>query len=555
MAATNTPASKCKYSLIAAHSFPEYGIGHNGELPWSIPEDMAYFNQITNGHIVIMGRRTWDSLPARYRPLPGRLNIVLTNQTELHTPMALLSNNPDNEIYTWTAPGPDANGNTRQRTRVGPIWTSCEHLDMIVHHLTHTDGTNGAFVGRIPFIIGGSQIYKWALDNLNITSAYITEVYLNEKKNMDSFDTFFPKYDPNNWCNTADGSKLSVISADPIQRYMMPIASNSYGKSSEHRPIYYRFIRYALTNVEQHSINSHKIYSEYQYLDIMRRIMQDGLDRPDRTGTGTLSLFGTQQKYDLSREFPMTTTKRISLRWIFEELMLYISGKTDNKILQEKGIHIWDGNTSRDFLDKRGLTNYPEGDMGETYGFNMRHYGGNYQDCATDYIKGRDGYDQLANVLHLIRTDPTSRRIIINLWNPGTGHRAALPSCLMMYQFYVDTVHHRLNCQIYIRSSDYFLANSWNACTGALLVHLICGLEDINLTPGELTVVTGDTHLYKTHIEQVATNLERQPYLRPQVYIEPTGGRKIRNMEDWKFEDLRLVGYRAYPSIQAPMAV
>lgn len=235
--------------------------------------------------------------------------------------------------------------------------------------------------------------------------------------------------------------------------------------------------------------------------------------------------------------------------------MLYISGRTDNKILQEKGIHIWDGNTSRAFLDQRGLTEYPEGDMGETYGFNMRHYGGQYRDCHAKYTIGRDGHDQLGEAIHLIRTDPTSRRIIINLWNPGTGNRAALPSCLMMYQFYVDTVHRRLNCQIYIRSSDYFLANSWNACTGALLVHMICGLEDVNLTPGELTVVTGDTHIYKTHIEQVSTNLERHPYLRPQLFVEPSGGRRVRNIEDWRFEDLRLVGYRAYPSISAPMAV
>lgn len=539
--------TNCKYSLIAAHSFPEYGIGLNNDIPWSIPEDLSYFNQITAGHIVVMGRRTWDSLPARYRPLPNRVNVVLTQDTTKHTPLVKLSNNPDAKIYTWTASEPDVNGNVRRRTRVGPIWTNCENLDIVISHLTQR--AESPFAGRIPFIIGGSQIYKWALDTLQISSAYITEVYMNEKGRPEAFDTFFPKYDPNDW------GKLKVIGADPIKRNIMVNTSDSLNNC---KPVYYRFIRYAAIT-DMHMKNKQiqrldKLYSEYQYLDIMRKIMHEGLDRPDRTGTGTLSIFGTQQKYDLSREFPMTTTKRISLRWIFEELMLYISGKTDNKILQEKGIHIWDGNTSREFLDSRGLNHYPAGDMGETYGFNMRHYAGDYQGCDKTYKLGNDGYDQLANVIHLIRTNPTSRRIIINLWNPATCHKAALPSCLMMYQFYVDTVHKRLDCQIYIRSSDYFLANSWNACTGALLVHLICGLEDIDLTPGTLTVVTGDTHLYKSHMEQVATNLDRHPYLRPQLIVNETQ-RTIRDMRDWTFEDLRLVGYRAYPSIRAPMAV
>lgn len=513
-----------QYNLIAAHSFPELGIGLGGALPWSIPDDLKYFNQLTSNNIVIMGRQTWDSLPVKYRPLPNRINIILTNQKDKH-------HMPTDNFYD------------------NPIWTDCDNVDNVVTQLIGT--SSSPYPGILSFIIGGAQIYQWALHNLDIQTSYITEVFLNEKKNMDSFDTFFPKYDPNNW------GGLSVTSVEPIRSHIMTHSNTSAASTtSATKTVYYRFIRYSkLDDPETQQEVKDTLYSEYQYLDIMRKIMLEGLDRPDRTGTGTLSIFGTQQKYDLSKEFPMTTTKRISLRWIFEELMLYITGRTDNKILQKKGIHIWDGNTSREFLDKRGLQHYPEGDMGETYGFNMRHYGGDYQGCDKEYVVGQDGYDQLGNVLHLIRTDPTSRRMIINLWNPATGNRAALPSCLMMYQFYVDTVHHRLDCQIYIRSSDYFLANSWNACTGALLVHLICGMEGIDLTPGTLTVVTGDTHLYKTHLEQVATNLERQPYLRPQLFVTPHDGRKILDMRQWQFDDLRLVGYRAYPSIPAPMAV
>ena len=188
--------------------------------------------------------------------------------------------------------------------------------------------------------------------------------------------------------------------------------------------------------------------------------------------------------------------------------------------------------------------------MGETYGFNFRHFGGEYKDCKTEYPPGINGFDQVENLLHLLKNNPTSRRMLINLWNPATLHRAALPSCLMMYQFYVDTHAKKLNCQIYLRSSDYFLANNWNTCTGALLVHMICNLEDIDLTPGDLTVISGDTHLYLTHLEQVRENLERTPRPFPKLVVS---GKK--NIEDYQYQDVKLIGYNPYPNIKAPMAV
>jgi thymidylate synthase len=284
----------------------------------------------------------------------------------------------------------------------------------------------------------------------------------------------------------------------------------------------------------------------------MEDILANGVEEIDRTGVGTISLFGVMQEFNLRDTLPLTTTKRIPFRFIFEELKLYISGKTDNKILQSKGIHIWDGNTSREFLDKRGLQHYEAGDMGETYGFNMRHYGAEYKGCQEDYpLYSGIGFDQLANVIHLIKTDPTNRRIIIDLWNPATQHNAALPSCLFFYQFKVDTKAKLLNLNIVLRSSDYFLANNWNTITGALLVHLICNLEGIELTPGTLKVISNDTHIYKTHIDQVRENLHRIPYPYPKLVIK----HKKNNIEDFAFEDLELLGYRAYPSIKADMAI
>ena len=230
--------------------------------------------------------------------------------------------------------------------------------------------------------------------------------------------------------------------------------------------------------------------------------------------------------------------------------MLYLRGQTDNKILNQKNIHIWDGNTSRDFLDSRKLYSYEEGDMGETYGFNFRHYGGDYKGCSHPYIKGKDGFDQLQNVINLIKHNPESRRIIINLWNPYTEHKAALPSCLCWYQFYVNPYQKSLSLLINLRSSDFFLANNWNVCTGALLVHLLCNLPEIDLSPGDLTVISGDTHLYINHLEQVEENLKRRPRPYPKLLVKSK-----KNIEDYEFEDLTLLGYQPYPNIKADMAV
>ena len=229
--------------------------------------------------------------------------------------------------------------------------------------------------------------------------------------------------------------------------------------------------------------------------------------------------------------------------------MFYISGKTDNTILTEKNIHVWDGNTTREFLDNRGLSHYPEGDLGETYGFNFRHYGAEYKTCDENY-KGQ-GFDQLANVIDLIKNNPNSRRIIIDLWNSSTLHKAALPPCLCKYQFYINTNDKKLDLMIYIRSSDYFLANNWNAATGALFVHLICNLEGIDLTPGTLTVVTGDTHLYTSHVDQAKENIIRKPRPFPKLIVK----NKKQNIEDFTYEDIELIGYKPYPSIKASMAV
>jgi dihydrofolate reductase/thymidylate synthase len=535
-----------QYSVIVAHSIPEFAIGMTGGIPWYIPEDLQHFKEMTTTtpqdqqgklNIVVMGRKTWESIPQKVRPLSNRYTIIITRNEEKSRQM-----------------------NEYNKEHVIPeYWCSWDNLYSYLQSIVGLQ----SFTNQV-FFCGGAEIYDLALRDYPITQAYITEVYVNQKKDLSQFDTFFPKYKPYDWsvnshhpANADSHHRLFLTSVSPFK---------SYFDKKQGRLTHYRFKKYASASQMSREGMTPWVITESeensQYMTIMNDIMRNGIGRGDRTGTGTLSLFGTRQRYDLRDTFPLSTTKRIFFRAVFEELKLYLSGRTDNGILQEKGIHIWDGNTSREFLDQRGLQRYPEGDMGETYGFNFRHFAGEYKDCHTDYPES-NGYDQLANVIHLIKNDPTSRRIIINLWNPATLHNAALPSCLMMYQFYVDTHARLLHCQIYIRSSDYFLANNWNTCTGALLVHMLCALEGINLTPGSITTITGDTHLYKTHLEQVNQNLLREPVPFPKLVVEnsrsqsqlQSQSKKFEKLEDIQFEDLQLWGYMPQPNISAPMAV
>ena len=534
------------FELVVAYSFKERGIGNQGKLAWHIPEDMAHFKQITTSNsgitdkfdlynIVVMGRKTWESIPPRYRPLERRFNVVLSNNQEYIDQMNAANSDCANVLFTsWNS-----------------LFLEGGYIQLQNHIKILASGNEYSRFNY--YIIGGSLIYSQALEtassNGNKVIIHATEVYLDSNSGVE-FDAFFPKVDETE-------TKMHLYSISEFQ----------YSSKGN---LWYRFATYSnlefynLPNTLQHSIGKQFINHEEQvYLALMRRILETGKSNDDRTGIGTIIVFGAMLKFQLRDTFPISTTKRIPLRMIFEELMLYISGRTDNRILQEKGIHIWDGNTSREFLDRRGLSEYREGDFGETYGFNMRHYGGTYRGCDTEYPLGGYGFDQLTNAIHLIKTDPYSRRIIIDLWNPATQDKAALPSCLCKYQFNVDVAAKELNLAIYLRSSDYFLANNWNTCTGALLVHMICALDGVDLTPGELTVFIADAHIYKSHIEQVRENLRREPYPYPKLVIKPkredgvelTEGGKRKNIEEFRWEDIELLGYRCHPSIKAEMAV
>jgi thymidylate synthase len=290
---------------------------------------------------------------------------------------------------------------------------------------------------------------------------------------------------------------------------------------------------------------------EQGYLALLREVSQEEGLRADRTGTGTLSVFGRQLRFDLAGDhFPMLTTRRVSFKIVLHELLWFITGRTDARALQERGVNIWTANTARAFLDARGLHGLPEGDIGPGYGFQWRHYGAEYGTCRDDYTD--QGVDQLEEVLRLLKTDPHSRRICMTAWNPAALPRMALPPCHSCFvQFFVDG-NGGLSCHMYQRSVDCFLGLAMNVPSYALLTHIIAAKCD--LTPRELIVSTGDTHIYSNHVEQVREQLQRQAMPPPRLLMDIESVKR-KAWSELTEADFGLVGYQAHPVIRAPMAV
>ena len=262
-----------------------------------------------------------------------------------------------------------------------------------------------------------------------------------------------------------------------------------------------------------------------QYLDLLRHIRKNGVMKEDRTGTGTQSIFGYQMRFDLSKGFPLLTTKKVHLKSIIYELLWFIAGDTNVKYLQDHGVTIWD-----EWADANG-------ELGPVYGHQWRSW---------PTPDGR-AIDQLSQVIDQIRNHPDSRRMLVTAWNPGEVDRMALPPCHCLFQFYV--AEGKLSCQLYQRSADTFLGVPFNIASYALLTMMIaqvCGLK-----PGEFIHTTGDTHIYRNHFDQVALQLSREPRPLPTMHINTD----VNSIYDFKYEDFTLEGYDPWPAIKAPVAV
>lgn len=261
------------------------------------------------------------------------------------------------------------------------------------------------------------------------------------------------------------------------------------------------------------------------YLDLLQHVLDTGVDRDDRTGTGTRSVFGYQMRFDLGEGFPVLTTKKLHLRSIIHELLWFLKGDTNIAYLKENGVSIWD-----EWADENG-------DLGPVYGYQWRSW------PAPD---GRH-IDQIQNLLNMLRDNPNSRRLIVSAWNPALVDEMALPPCHCLFQFYVS--EGKLSCQLYQRSADIFLGVPFNIASYALLTMMIAQVA--GLKPGEFIHTFGDAHIYSNHFEQARLQLSRAPKKLPIMRINP----EVTDLFAFRFEDFELEGYEADPTIKAPIAV
>ncbi len=465
------------FSLIVATDLV-HNIGRDGAMPWYNYADLQFFKQTTQNHVVIIGRKTFDSIK---KPLKNRINIVLSRNAEMDS--VVITDAPQTDVVSN-----DATHNTVV-IRVNSIYQ--------ILKLRQTQ-----YLDKQWFVIGGAEIYSLFISHKLIDTMYITII-------------------PNMYENCDTKFRWDEVPSNIIQNIEIDRENG------------------VMCNVVK-VINE----DETAFLEIMSNILNDGSLRVSRS-ENALSLFGQQLYFDLSNNtLPLLTTRKMFIRGIFEELMLFIRGQTDSEILEKKNINIWRGNTSREFLDSRGLHHLPVGDMGASYGFMFRHFGAKYINCKTDYTG--QGVDQLGAVIETIKTNPTDRRMIISLWDPSNLNNCPLPPCLYNYQFYVN--QGKLSCMMTQRSSDYVVAGGWNIITGSLLVYLISAVCD--LEPDRLIWNIGDVHIYSNLIKQAKEQVKRVPYQFPKLYLK-----KRNNITEFEFSDLELVNYQSHPAIQLVMNV
>ena len=279
-----------------------------------------------------------------------------------------------------------------------------------------------------------------------------------------------------------------------------------------------------------------------QYQDLLKHILENGTRHRDRTGVGTISVFGYQTRFDLREAFPIVTTKRVPFRWIVEELLWFLSGDTDEKNLRARGVDIWAEWADEAHTAKFGRN---EGDLGPVYGYLWRYFGGDYPE--------KNGFDQIAWLLNEIKTNPNSRRLIVSGWDPKNAAQVDLPPCHTLFAFKVDN-EKILHCQLFQRSADAFLGVPFNISSYALLTHLIAHVCELEV--GEFVHTFNDLHIYLNHLEQVEELLRREPLPLPKLEI--VGAENLKGLEGlmgFKYENLSLQNYQSHGKIAAPVAV
>ena len=462
-------------------------IGINNKLLFNLKSDMLYFKNVTSTtknitkkNAVIMGANTYFSIPKNYRPLDNRINLIVTQ-------------NQYNKILD-------------EKTENMKLFSK---IDDTIEYAYSNDEIESIFV------IGGETIYKHFMKK-----NYYNKLLLNEIK----------------WPENNIGNK-----------FFPDIPENLYQKKSiqsikeKSGAINYWYNTYDYTNI-QPTIHKKKSFNEEVYLDNLKDILDNGEVRETRNSK-VYSKFGVTMSFDISEKFPLLTTKKMYWKGIVGELLWFLKGETDSKILEKQNINIWKKNSSQSEIDKLQLP-YQEGWCGPIYGFQWRHFNADYVKPSADY--SNQGIDQLQNCIDLIKNDPYSRRIFMTAWNPVQLKVMVLPPCNVSYQFYVSK-DKKLSCQMYQRSGDMFLGVPFNIASTSLLVQIIAKMT--NLQAGKVNIVIGDAHIYDNHVSEIQEQLKRKPYPLPIVNIKI----KRVKIENYLQSDIELKYYNYYPGIQAEM--
>jgi thymidylate synthase len=284
---------------------------------------------------------------------------------------------------------------------------------------------------------------------------------------------------------------------------------------------------------------------ESSYILLIKKILEFGEVRQTRNSI-TKSIFGEKLEFDISESIPFVTTKKLAWKMVIKELLWFLSGSTDNQILLDQNVNIWKGNASREYMDSVGFTNREVNDLGPVYGHQWRHFNAEYIDNKTDYTN--KGIDQIQQVLHLLKTDPMSRRIILSAWNPSQISLMNLPPCHILAQFYVST-NKELSCMLYQRSADVGLGLPFNIASYAVLTYILAKLSD--LKPKKLIVTLGDAHIYENHIEALKTQITRIPYNFPVLKFNPD--KNFVDINDFNINDFILENYQYHEIIKMDM--
>ncbi|KAJ9128792.1 hypothetical protein P3X46_034474 [Hevea brasiliensis] len=441
-----------------------------------------------------------------HRPLPGRLNVVLTRSGSFDIATA------ENVVMCGSL------SSALELLAASPYCLSIEKV----------------------FVIGGGQILREALNAPGCDAIHITEI----ETNIDC-DTFIPTIDSTvfqPWYSSFPMVENSIRYSFATYVRVRSSAIESHGQNNGLSPD--SGSENSKLEVKKFSFLPKMVFERHEellYLRLVQDIISDGNLKDDRTGTGTLSKFGCQMRFNLRKTFPLLTTKKVFWRGVVEELLWFISGSTNAKVLQDKGIHIWDGNASRDYLDNIGLKDREEGDLGPVYGFQWRHFGARYTNMHADYTG--QGFDQLLDVIDKIKNNPDDRRIILSAWNPSDLKLMALP----LPHFYV--ANGELSCQMYQRSADMGLGVPFNIASYALLTCMIAHV--CNLAPGDFVHVFGDAHVYSTHVRPLQEQLQKLPKPFPILKINP----EKKNIDSFMAADFKLIGYDPHHKIEMKMAV